>query len=115
MGTIKEYIDREEANMRWYDVEPDVYMAISMIECSYPDAQTDYANYIIRNIKIKDTDMNYIRNIAEKNVKVKYQRWYDKNETLSTAIEYLKNTTSDLQKEISLGVLEYKNEREAVA
>ncbi len=101
--------------MRWYDVEPDVYMAISMIECSYVDAQTDYAKFIIRNIKAKDTDMNYIKNITEKNVKTKYQRWYDKNETLSTAIEYLKNTTPQLQKEISLGVLAYKNEREAVA
>ena len=39
--------------MRWYDVEPDVYMAISMIECSYGDAQTDYAKYIIRSIITK--------------------------------------------------------------
>lgn len=100
--------------MRWYDVEPDVYMAISLIEISNDEQKIDYANFIIKTIKVKDTELNFIKNKTKNNIKNKYQRWYDKNDTLSTAIEYLKNTTPKLQKEISLDVLNYKKEQEAL-
>ena len=77
--------------MRWYDIEPDVCMAISMIECAEKKAQVQYAEYI------KNTTIN--------NIEKKYQRWYDKNETISTAFSYLKGTTKTIQKEVSLSVL----------
>ena len=96
--------------MRWYDVEPDVYMAISMIECSSYAKQIEYAKYIIKQLKEKDSEMEYIKNTTIKNIDNRmYQRWYDKNETISTAFEYLKNTTTLLQKEIALDVLAYMN------
>ncbi len=100
--------------MRWYDIEPDVCMAISMIECAGPDAQLDYANYIIRLIKQKDKNMDYIKNAAKTNIEGRYTRWYDKNETISTAFSYLKETSKDIQKEVSLSVLAYKNKKEAL-
>ncbi len=100
--------------MRWYDIEPDVYMAISLIEIANDEQKIDYANFIIKTVKIKDKDMNFIKNKTKNNIKNKYQRWYDKNDTLSTAIEYLKNTTPKLQKEISLDVLKYKKELETL-
>lgn len=96
-------------NMRWYDLEPDVCMAISMIECAQKPAQIDYAKFIINQIKEKDTDMNYIKNVTKTNLNSKYTRWYDTNETLSTAFAYLKATTKQLQKEVSLAVLAYIN------
>lgn len=100
--------------MRWYDIEPDVYMAISMIECADSYQQVDYAKYIINEIKSKDLELSYIKNSTKNNIARPFQRWYDRNETLSTAIEYLKNTTPKLQKEISLSVLAYKNQKEAL-
>lgn len=100
--------------MRWYDIEPDVYMAISMIECSNPNSQVDYAKFIIAEIKTRDINLNYIKNSTKNNIARPFQRWYDRNETLSTAIEYLKNTTPKLQREVSLSVLAYKNQREAL-
>ncbi len=100
--------------MRWYDIEPDVYMAISMIECASPYQQVDYANFIINEVKSKDLDLNYIKNSTKSNIARPFKRWYDKNETLATAIDYLKNTTPELQKEISLSVLAYKNQKEAL-
>ncbi len=100
--------------MRWYDIEPDVYMAISLIEIANDEQKIDYANFIIKTVKFKDKDMNFIKNKTKNNIKNKYQRWYDKNDTLSTAIEYLKNTTPKLQKEISLDVLKYKKELETL-
>lgn len=95
--------------MRWYDLQPDVCMAISMIECADASAQIDYAQFIIQQIKEKDKEMNYIKNSTLSNLKNKYTRWYDKNETLSRAFAYLKGTTKELQKEVSLSVLAYMN------
>lgn len=96
--------------MRWYDVEPDVYMAISMIECSDLPKQVEYAKYILKQLKEKDSDMEYIKNTTMNNIDNRhYQRWYDKNETISSAFEYLKNASKDLQKEIALDVLSYMN------
>lgn len=95
--------------MRWYDLEPDVCMAISMIECAGTSEQIQYAEYIIRLVKEKDSDMNYIKNTTISNIERKYNRWYDKNETISTAFSYLKGTTKDIQKDVSLSVLALMN------
>ena len=95
--------------MRWYDIEPDVCMAISMIECADKKAQIEYAEYIIKLVKEKDTDMYYIKNTTMNNIEHKYQRWYDKNETISTAFSYLKGTTKIIQKEVSLSILALMN------
>lgn len=95
--------------MRWYDLEPDVCIAISMIECAKPEEQIEYAQYIINKIKEKDIEMHYIKNAAKNNLSNKYTRWYDKNEIISTAFDYLKNTAKNLQIEVSLSVLEYMN------
>lgn len=95
--------------MRWYDLEPDVCIAISMIECAKQEKQIEYAQFIINEIKEKDTEMNYIKNAAKNNLNNKFTRWYDKNEIISTAFSYLKNTAKNLQKEVSLSVLEYMN------
>lgn len=91
--------------MRWYDLEPDVCMAISMIECATPNAQVKYAEYIIKLVQEKDKDFEYIKNITKTNLSNKFSRWYDKNEIVSTAFAYLKETTKNIQKEVSLSVL----------
>ena len=95
--------------MRWYDLEPDVCMAISMIECAPPNAQVEYAEYIIKLVQEKDKDFDYLKNITKTNLANRYQRWYDRNETVSKAFDYLKETKKELQKEISLSVLAYMN------
>jgi len=96
--------------MRWYDVEPDVYMAISMIECSELPKQIEYAKYIIGKLKEKDPEMGYIKNTTLYNLGNRnIRRWYDKDETISLAFEYLKHTATVFQKEIALDVLAYMN------
>lgn len=95
--------------MRWYDLEPDVCMAISMIECAPPNAQVEYAEYIIKLVQEKDKDFDYLKNITKTNLANRYQRWYDRNETVSKAFAYLKETKKELQREISLSVLAYMN------
>jgi hypothetical protein len=101
--------------MRWYDVEPDVYMAISMIECSELPKQIEYAKLIINNLREKDSNMEYIKNTTIKNLSQKYyKRWYDKNDTISMAFEYLKNSTRDIQIEVAKEVLSYINIQAAI-
>ena len=95
--------------MRWYDLEPDVCMAISMIECAKGEKQIEFAEFIIKEIKTKDKEFCYLKNHTKNNLKGKYTRWYDKDDTLSTAFEYLKCTSQKLQKEVSLSVLAYMN------
>ena len=95
--------------MRWYDLEPDVCMAISMIECASPNAQIKYAEYIINQIKEKDKNFDYIKNITKTNLSNKHSRWYDQNETVSTAFAYLKVTSKEIQKDVSLSVLALMN------
>ena len=95
--------------MRWYDLEPDVCMAISMIECAPPDAQVEYAEYIIKLVKEKDKDFDYIKNITKTNLSNRHSRWYDKNEPVSRAFSYLKETTKEIQKDVSLSVLAFMN------
>ena len=96
--------------MRWYDLDPDVCMAISMIECSDQSEQVKYAEKIIKLVKEKDTEMHYIKNVTQFNVEHKHQRWYDKNETVSKAFLYLKCTQKELQKDISLAILKEQRE-----
>lgn len=93
--------------MRWYDLEPDVCMAISMIECAPQNAQIKYAEYIIKQVKEKDKDFDYIKNITKTNLSNRHCRWYDKNETISRAFAYLKETSKEIQKEVSLSVLSF--------
>ena len=91
--------------MRWYDMETDVCMAISMIECSKEDEQVQYAEQIIDLLQKYDKDLNYLKNATAHNIEHCYKRWYDKNETLSRAFLYLKGTTKELQKSISREIL----------
>lgn len=107
MGTRNMYIVYREDIMRWYDVEPDVCIAISMIELASERLQIDSAEYIIQRGKELDPDLNFIKNEAGSNSSEQnqYQRWYDKNETLSTAFRYLKCMTKANQIQISKEVL----------
>jgi hypothetical protein len=95
--------------MRWYDLEPDVCIAISMIECSSYNQQVRCAKFIIDEIQTKDIELNYIKNLTQDNLSGKYCRWYDKDEIISQAFKYLKATTKEIQKSVSLDVLSYMN------
>lgn len=109
------YIVYREDVMRWYDVEPDVCIAISMIELASITLQIDSAKYIIKRGKELDPTLNFIKEAAAETSSIKkYQRWYDKNETISTAFRYLKCMTKDNQIQISKEVLLNLREKTAV-
>lgn len=75
---------------------------ISMIDVQKKKHKFNMLNILLNSVKEKDTEMSYIKNTTINNMERKYQRWYDKNETISTAFSYLKGTTKTIQKEVSL-------------
>ncbi|MFR1672384.1 MAG: hypothetical protein ACLSWI_05505 [Candidatus Gastranaerophilaceae bacterium] len=88
--------------MRWYDLDSSVCMAISMIELADMSTQVKCAKHIIQRAKELDPEMEFIKKVTAVNVSVtNYKRWYDKNETISTAFKYLKELSLDAQKTIS--------------
>jgi len=96
--------------MRWYDLDPNVCMAISMIEMAEKDIQTDCAKFILKSIA--ECSNNYaIKNIVALNEKHYHpqNRWTDKNVFLTKAFDCLKEAPKDVQKTVSLSVLNLLN------
>ena len=88
---------------RWYDADPTVSLAISLIRNANEQTQLKCAEFIIdyakqRNIELKTKSLNSAFNYI-------LRRWYDKDKTISEAFEYFEAAPIDLQKEISLDVI----------
>lgn len=88
---------------RWYDIDPTVSLAVSLMRNASDQTQLRCAEHIIdyakqRNVELKSTSLtdafNYI-----------LRRWYDKDKTVSEAFEYFQVAPMELQKEISLEII----------
>lgn len=94
--------------MRWYELDPTVYMAISMIEMEDLSRQLECAKLILN--EIDQIEENYIiKNmlaLSEAQIHPN-NRWYDKNELISKAFDYLKEIPKDIQRTISADILAY--------
>jgi hypothetical protein len=88
---------------RWYDIDPTVSLAVSLMRNASEEVQLKCAEYIIdyakqRNVKLKNNTLNDAFNYLLK-------RWYDKDKKISEAFEYFECSSLELQKEISLEVI----------
>lgn len=88
---------------RWYDIDPTVSLSVSLMRNANEDVQLKCANHIIdyakqRDVALKNDNLNYAFNYI-------LRRWYDKNENMTEAFEYFKNSPSDIQREIALEVI----------
>ncbi|MCI1274267.1 MAG: hypothetical protein LKG27_07545 [Clostridiaceae bacterium] len=94
--------------MRWYELNPTVFMAISMIEFTSPETQADCARIILGKIAEITNDC-YLTNIVtlSKFGKHPMNRWYDKDRLLSKAIDCLKNITFEQQNIVSTFILDF--------
>lgn len=89
---------------RWYDDEPTLSLAISLLRNTNEKTRTKCAAKIIelaqsRNVALRE-------NIFER-LDLTLRRWYDKNKQLTEAMEYLKSSNEFLRKEIALDVIEF--------
>ena len=89
-------------NQRWYDKEPTLSLAVSLIKDSDDATRLKCADLII---EIAQTNGVVLPNGIKDAVIYLMRRWYDKDEVLLEAMEYLKNSDENLRKEIALAVI----------
>lgn len=90
---------------RWYDVDPTVSLAVSLIRNTNDKTQLKCADFIIeyatqKDVKLPGNSLNEAFNYLLK-------RWYDKDKRISEAFEYFQNASLDVQKEMSLEVINF--------
>lgn len=88
---------------RWYDIDPTVSLAVSLMRNANEQTQLKCAEHIIdyakqREIELKSNTLNNAFNYI-------LRRWYDKDKTVAEAFEYFQVAPQELQKEISLEVI----------
>ncbi|MFA6989865.1 MAG: hypothetical protein WC197_07330 [Candidatus Gastranaerophilaceae bacterium] len=89
---------------RWYDADPTISLAVSIIRNASENDQEALANFIIETARehgitvIKETDsfLSFIKN-----------RWYDSNDKLHEALECLKLAPKDLQINMAIDAISY--------
>lgn len=87
---------------RWYDVEPVLSRAITMLEEADEDLQVVCAEYVIDKLKDIDFEMS-----LDEQYNYILRRWYDKNIKVSHAMEYLKHAPDELRTELALDIIEH--------
>lgn len=90
---------------RWYDVDPTVSLAVSLIRNSDDETQVKCAEFIIdyakdRGVKIKGNTLNDAFNYI-------LRRWYDKNTLIAKAFDYFECASLDIKKELALDVINF--------
>lgn len=90
---------------RWYDIDPTVSLAVSLMRNANEQTQIKCADYIIdyakeRNIFLKSNSLNDAFNYI-------LRRWYDKDKKVAEAFEYFQISPLEIKKEISLGVINF--------
>lgn len=90
---------------RWYDVDPTVSLAVSLMRNTNEQTQLKCADFIIdyakqRDIKLKNTTLNDAFHYI-------LRRWYDKDKKVAEAFEYYEAAPLEIKKEISLEVINF--------
>ena len=98
-------------NKRWYDIDPTVSLAVSLMRNANIMAQYKCANLIIK--KSKDNGIDLSENILTDAFNYVLRRWYDTDQKIAEAFEYLKMLPEELQKEVSLELISLLQEDEA--
>ncbi len=96
-------------NKRWYDKEPTLSLAISLIKNSNPNTQKRCAEFI--KTKAEDYGVTLKSNLLGAFNYV-LNRWYDSSEELSTAFDYLKAADDDTRKQIAIAIIGFLEKAE---
>ena len=93
-----------ELKQRWYDLDPTMSLAVSLMHDAAPEQQSECAKMIIQ--KAKDFNIHIPQKKLEEAFNYFCKRWYDKDKELADAFQYLKIMPFELQKEVSLEIIE---------
>jgi hypothetical protein len=93
---------------RWYDKDPTLSLAVSLIKNESAARQSACAQMII------DTAVN--SGVKKSNTLIDafnyVLRWYDADEKITDAFDYLKAAAEDIRKEIAIEIIEYLQKAE---
>ena len=93
---------------RWYDLDPTVSLAVSLMKNANEEIQLKCADYIVS--KAKNFGVKNSENALNEAFNYILRRWYDKNIKVSHAMEYLKNAPIDVRKELALEIIDFIQE-----
>ena len=96
---------------RWYDVDPTVSLAVSLMRNANIVTQYKCADLIVQ--KSKDNGIDLTENILTDAFTYVLRRWYDTDQKIAEAFEYLKSLPTELQKEVALDLINLLQEEEA--
>ena len=89
---------------RWYDLDPTLSLAVSLMKNANEQIQIQCANYIVS--KAKSCGVRSSENALNEAFNYILRRWYDKDKRIQEAFEYLREAPFDLQKEIARDLLD---------
>ena len=91
-------------NKRWYDQEPTLSLAVSLIKNSSVDVQLKCAEFIVK--QAQDFGVVFNGNLLGAFNYVLH-RWYDTSEPLAEAFGYLKEADEETRKQIAIEIIGY--------
>ena len=89
---------------RWYDNDPTVSLAISLMRNANVITQYKCADLIVQTSKENGLDMS--EDIITDAFSYVLRRWYDTDQKIAEAFEYLKSLPEELQKEVALNIIQ---------
>ena len=96
---------------RWYDVDPTVSLAVSLMRNANIMTQYKCADLIVK--KSKNNGIDLVDNILTDAFTYVLRRWYDTDQKIAESFEYLKSLPDELQKEVALDLINLLQEEEA--
>ena len=96
---------------RWYDVDPTVSLAVSLMRNANIITQYKCADLIVKTSK--DNGLDLSENILTDAFNYVLRRWYDTDQKIAEAFEYLKILPADVQKSIALDIINLLQVEEA--
>ncbi len=95
---------------RWYDVDPTVSLAVSLMRNANIMTQYQCADVILK--KSKENGVDLADNILTDAFAYVLRRWYDTDQKIAEAFEYLKCLPENIQKEVALEIINLLQEAE---
>lgn len=97
-------------NKRWYDVDPTVSLAVSLMRNANIMTQYKCADLIVKHAKDNGIDLS--ENILTDAFNYVLRRWYDTDQKIAEAFEYLKLMPEPEQKATALDLINFLQEEE---
>ncbi len=93
--------------VRWYDKDPDLSSLMSFMESLDEEVRDEVAQDLIQII-LSEIEANTDGELSHLNDNkiTEYKRWYDKNLSLHSAIEIIKNLNEEQRKQIISLIME---------